>query len=82
MRDMDFTFEETPWEVTRDTLKMGGSITAAHFLTLMEGEAETAVQDALQDLQDRRIRLDISDLPHMAAGEAAVRDRVLHPLQT
>ena len=75
MTRIEFDFEESPWDVTRDTLKNGGSISAARFLTLMEGEAEDAVMDALMDLNERRIRLDITDLPKMAAGEAAVRLR-------
>ncbi len=76
MTRIEFDFEESVWEVTRDSLKNGGSFSAARFLTLMEGEAEDAVLDALQDLQDRRIRLDIADLPKLASdGEAAVRLR-------
>ena len=72
----EFVFEETPWEAIRDSLKNGGSLSAARFLTLMEGEPEDAVLDALQDLQDRRIRLDVSDLPKLSAeGEAALRLR-------
>ena len=75
MTRIEFDFEESPWEATRDSLKKGGSISAARFLTLMEGEAEDAVMDALMDLYERRIRLDIGDLPKIAAGEAAIRLR-------
>ena len=76
MTRIEFDFEESVWEVTRDTLKNGGSFPAARFLTLMEGESEDTVMDALQDLQDRHIRLDISDFPKQSfAGEAAVRLR-------
>lgn len=75
MTRIEFNFEESPWEVTRDSLKKGGSISAARFLTLMEGEPEDAVMDALTDLCERCIRLDIADLPKAASGEAALRLR-------
>jgi len=76
MMRIEFDFEDSPWELTRDALKKGGSLSAARFLTLMEGESEDAVRDALQDLQDRRIQLDIGDLPKLPSdGEAAVRLR-------
>ena len=74
--EFDFEFEGSAWDVTRDTLRSGGSISATRFLTLMESEDEDAVLDALQDLQNRRIRLDISDLPKLSGeGETAVRLR-------
>lgn len=76
MTRIDFDFGDTPWELTLNTLRSGGSISAARFLTLLEGEEEDAVMDALRDLEDRRITLDISDLPKFAAvGEAALRLR-------
>ena len=76
MTRIDFDFEESPWLLTLNTLKSGGKIGAARFLTLMEGEEEDALTDAFQDMEQRRITLDISDLPAMsAAGETAVRLR-------
>ena len=76
MRDLDITFEETPWELTLQTLHRGDRLSAARFLTLMEGENEQAMEDALQDLEDRQIGLDVSDLPRPAGtGEAALRLR-------
>lgn len=72
----EFIFEESPWELTLNSLKRGGSISAVRFLTLMEGETESAVEDALLDMEERKIRLDISDLPKaMLTGEAALRLR-------
>ena len=50
MTRIEFDFEESVWEVTRDILKYGSSFSAARFLTLMEGESEDAVQEALEDL--------------------------------
>ena len=49
---------------------------AARFLTLMEGEDESAVEEAFLDLEERRIMLDLSDLPRASVnGEAAIRLR-------
>lgn len=74
MNDLEFTFEETPWESV--SLQSGGKLSAAHFLTLMEGETEEALEQALLELEERDILLDISDLPKAAGtGEAAVRLR-------
>ena len=70
----EFVFEESLWELTLSKLRNGGSISAVRLLTLMEGEEESSVEDALLDLEQRRIALDISDLPKAAGtGEAAVR---------
>lgn len=76
MTRIDFDFGDSPWQLTLDTLRSGGSFSAARFLALLEGEEEDAVLEALHDLEERRIALDISDLPKAAAaGEAAVRLR-------
>lgn len=76
MSDLEFTFEESPWELTLASVQRGGKLSAAHFLTLMEGETEEALEDALMELDRRGIMLDISDLPKAAGtGEAAVRLR-------
>lgn len=76
MNDLDFTFEESGWELTLENLNLGDTLPASHFLTLMEEETETAVEDALLDLEQRDILLDVSDLPgNTGSGEAAVRLR-------
>lgn len=72
----DFVFEPTGWELTLENLEQGSCFSAAQFLTLMEGEDEPAVEDALQLLQSRDVLLDVSDLPKIGGvGEAAVRLR-------
>ena len=72
----EFVFEDSPWILTLDKLRRGGSFSAVQFLALMEGEDEAAVEEALLDLEERGIQLDISDLPKSALlGEAAVRLR-------
>ena len=76
MSNLEFTFEQNPWELILDTLQRGSKLSAARFLTLMEGETEDALEDALLELESRSIMLDISDLPKAAGtGEAALRLR-------
>lgn len=76
MIDLDFSFDMSPWEVFLRTKQAGDVISAAHLLTLLEGEDEQAVEDALQELETACMVLDISDLPKIGAvGEAAVRLR-------
>lgn len=76
MNDLNFTFEESPWELTLASLRAGDRLSAARFLTLMEGEEEETVEDALLDLENGRILLDVSDLPRtVGTGEAALRLR-------
>ena len=71
---MEFTFEKTPWELTLEGMKPCTSLSAARFLTLMEGETESAVTDALEELEEKDVCLDITDLPPFAAtGEGAQR---------
>lgn len=73
---MEFTFEQNPWEAELDRLEQGSVLPAARFLSLTDGEDEQALEDAFQMLEDKRITLDISDLPVIAAsGETAVRLR-------
>ena len=76
MNTLDFSFEQSPWEALLDTLRPGDAVDAVNFLTMMEGESEETLEDALLELESRRIMLDISDLPKTAyTGEAAVRLR-------
>ncbi len=72
----EFLFEESAWDLTLRMLPEGGKLSAVRFLTLMENEDEYTVEDALQELDENGIALDVSDLPKAAAtGEAAVRLR-------
>ena len=75
MNDLEFSFDSSPWEDLLDTLKAGDTVSAANFLTMMEGEEEEYVQDALLDMEDGGLILDISDLPAGAMGEAAAQLR-------
>ena len=76
MNTWDFTFEAAPWENVLSTLAPGSSLSAASFLTLMEGEEEQSMEDAMHILEERDVLLDVSDLPKASAGgEAALRLR-------
>ena len=72
----DFTFEATPWELALEEMHIGDTLSAARFLTLLEGESEETVEEAFEDLADAHVTLDIAELPKtLGAGETAVRLR-------
>lgn len=80
MNDLDFSFEQSPWEAFLMTKGMGDTISAASLLSMLEDADEQAVEDALNDLETGCMVLSISDLPRPGAiGEAAVRLR--HEMQ-
>lgn len=72
---MDFTFEPAPWEQALENIS-GDRLSAARFLTLMEGQEEWAFEEALEELEARNISLDVEDLPRdLGSGQTAVRLR-------
>ena len=74
MLDLDFTFELSPWEAFLQTRQMGDKISAVDMLTLLEGESEDAVEDALQQLEEGCFVLDLTGFPKaQGVGEAALR---------
>jgi len=74
MNDLDFSFDIAPWEEYLDTLTDTAS--AMTLLTLLEEEGEDAFEDALQELEERALAIDLSDLPRAGStGEAALRLR-------
>ena len=77
MNDLIFEFEQAPWELALDKLRKGASISAVRLLTLLEGEEEAAVEEALLELEEKGITLTVSDLPkNYAAGELEKRLRL------
>lgn len=77
MNDFCFEFEQSPWEVTLETMRPGDSLSAARLLTLLEGEEESAVEEAFQVMEQKRIHLDISELPRdYGSGEIEKRMRL------
>ena len=76
MNDLEFTFEQSPWEAFLLTKGMGDTVSAVTVLSLLEEAEEQQVEDALADLETGSMILDISGLPKTgAAGEAALRLR-------
>ena len=74
MNDLEFSFAREPWEEYLDTVI--DSASAVTLLTIMEGCSEEDFEDMLLELEQRRIALDLSDLPGpVGTGEAAVRLR-------
>lgn len=76
MNEWDFSFEESPWEEFLGQHENMDSVSAMTVLTLLEGEDESVFGEALEDLDEREIALDIFDLPKpTGTGEAAIRLR-------
>ena len=76
MNDLTFSFEQTPWEAYLMTKGMGETVSAATLLSLLEGQDEQQLEDALLDLETGCMFLDVSGLPKIGGtGEAAVRLR-------
>ena len=63
MNDLTFSFEQTPWEAFLMGKGMGQTVSAVTLLSLLEGESELQLEDALQDLETGCMYLDISGLP-------------------
>ena len=75
MSNLEFTFEESVLDLFPEA-PMSGFVSAVRFLAVMEEKSEEAVEDALLELENSGIVLDISDLPKTPGiGEAAVRLR-------
>lgn len=74
MNEMNFTFEQSPWELLLENLRDGSTVSAARLLNTLEGEDEEALEEALQELERRHIGLDVSQLNAAGlSGSAKVR---------
>lgn len=74
MTELEFSFEEPAWLQVLQKLPRDCCLSAVRFLTLMEGEGEQQMEEALLYLESAGIRLDISNLPKPSAtGQAALR---------
>ncbi len=62
MMQLDVILEESAWEQALQNTPEGGSFSAAELLTLLEGEHDDRVEDAVQLLADRKISLDLQGL--------------------
>ena len=73
---MEFTFEQSPWEGTLDGLRPGDTLSGLRCLALLEALSQEEAEDALLELEQRGIALDITDLPKDGgSGELALRLR-------
>jgi len=73
---MEFTFEQSPWELAVDKLRQGDRISAMYCLHLLEDMSQEEAEESLLALEERGITLDVSDLPKdSGSGETAVRLR-------
>lgn len=75
MNELDFSFEQSPWEAFLSARRPGAVISAANLLALLEGEEQQEVEAAFLELETAGMSLDISGLPRGGTGEAALRLR-------
>ena len=71
---MEFTFEQSSWEQAVENLHPGDRLGGAECLALLSDFSQEDAENALLDLEEKGITLDIKDLPKLSAsGEAAQR---------
>lgn len=76
MMELDYSFEQTPWEAFFATLHRGDTVYAGKMLALLEGEDGDTVEEAFRNLREEEIELSIADLPRpVISGEAGLRLR-------
>jgi len=63
MNELEYVLDPSAWDTAFEMLEEGSVMTATRFLTLLEGETENGARQALLDLEEKNITLDISDLP-------------------
>ena len=76
MMELEYSFEQTPWEAFLSTRQAGDTVFAGKMLALLEGEGGDALEDALQSLEEGGMNLSVADLPRPTiTGEAGLRLR-------
>lgn len=76
MKELDFSFEQSPWETFLNGKKTGERVSAVHLLTMLEGEDEDTLDEVAELVDSRRLHLDLTGFPLSSAlGQAAVRLR-------
>ena len=77
MNDLEFTFETSLWEQAIAQIAPGGEMDGAQFLAMMEQESEENLEDALLQLDEKDILLNVDGLGTFAvSGDTAVRLRL------
>lgn len=69
--ELDITFDNPSWEEKIDAVAPEGSISACQMLTLLEDQPQEEFDNILEILVSKKIRLDIGDLPPVAANDQA-----------
>lgn len=74
MNELEFEFDIPSWIAYLNSVSPESKVSALHLLTLLEQEDDMAVEEAFAALDERKLRLDISDLPKPSyTGEMALR---------
>lgn len=73
---MEFTFEQTPWQLLLDSLQPGDILSGIRCLSCAEGMSAEELEDGLLELEEQDIILDASDLP-ANCGDGDVAERLL-----
>ncbi len=71
MNELDIIFGESRWEQMLSSLNDGDDLCAAEFLAAIEDADELQAQQALQELRDKHINLNIESLSKLPAGGAS-----------
>ncbi len=68
--ELEFTFDDTPWERLSRNLQPGGSLPADVLLSALEGEDEQALRSALDELRAKSVAVDLTRLPKYACEDS------------
>lgn len=72
--ELEYEFEQAPWEQALEKLQPGSTVGAAQMLTLLQEASEEEALEALDALEGKQITLDVADLPRLPAqGASALR---------
>ena len=73
---LEFVLDEMPWEQELEKCTPGDNMSALALLTLLEEADEDTAQETLDALAEKKVSLDISDLPDLpVSGNLALRLR-------
>lgn len=74
MKDLEFSFEQAPWEAYLSGIQPGGTVAASALLTMLEGETDDTIEEAFELLEERELTLSCKGLAKApGTGQAAVR---------
>ena len=59
--ELEFSFEQTPWEAFLSTCQAGDTVCAGKMLALLEEDGVDALEDALRDLEEGGMNLSVED---------------------